>query len=327
MDALASLLDGPRARGAFLLRVVMEPPWSIRVADRAPLALVAMTRGETWMLPHEGEALRLRAGEVAIIRGPDPYTMADDLATPPQIIVHPGQRCTTIDGTDVRETMGLGVRTWGNSQTGTTTMLVGTYQMGGEVSQRLLSALPVVVSLPGDAPLMRLLDSELDREEPGQETVLDRLLDLLLVAFLRAWFSRPDARPPAWYQAHGDPVVGRALRMLYHEPARQWTVAELAAMIGVSRATLARRFTELVGEPPMTFLSNWRLARAADLLRESDATIGAIARQVGYGSSFALSTAFKRVHGVSPQQHRLGGSGLAALPREEPHQRAATSND
>lgn len=79
-----------------------------------------------------------------------------------------------------------------------------------------------------------------------------------------------------------------------------------SAATGVSRAALARRFTELVGEPPMTFLAGWRLALAADLLRASDATIGAIARQVGYGSSFALSTAFTRVRGISPRQYRLG---------------------
>jgi AraC-like DNA-binding protein len=85
-------------------------------------------------------------------------------------------------------------------------------------------------------------------------------------------------------------------------------VAELAAAANVSRAGLARRFTELVGEPPMAFLTSWRLALAADLLREPGATIGAVASQVGYGSPFALSTAFKRVRGVSPRQHRAGAS-------------------
>lgn len=101
-------------------------------------------------------------------------------------------------------------------------------------------------------------------------------------------------------------MVGRALRMLHHNPAHPWTVAELAAATGLSRASLARRFTDLVGEPPMAFLTGWRLALAADLLRESDATVGAVARQVGYGSSFALSTAFKRERGVSPQEYRVG---------------------
>jgi AraC-like DNA-binding protein len=81
-------------------------------------------------------------------------------------------------------------------------------------------------------------------------------------------------------------------------------VATLASATGVSRAALARRFTELVGEPPMTYLTSWRLALAADLLRDTDATIGSIARQVGYSSPFALSSAFKRVRGISPQQYR-----------------------
>jgi AraC-like DNA-binding protein len=104
-------------------------------------------------------------------------------------------------------------------------------------------------------------------------------------------------------------VVGRALRMLHNNPAHPWTVAALAAETAVSRAALARRFTELVGEPPMTYLTSWRLALAADLLREPDATIGAVARRVGYGSPFALSTAFKRERGVSPKQHRAGARG------------------
>jgi AraC-like DNA-binding protein len=143
------------------------------------------------------------------------------------------------------------------------------------------------------------------RDEPGQEAVLDRLLDLLLIATLRAWFAGPEAEAPSWYRAHSDPVVGRALRMLHHHPAHPWTVAGLAKETGVSRAALARRFTELVGEPPMSYLTEWRLARAADLLREPDATVGSVARQVGYGSPFALSTAFKRHRGVSPRVHRM----------------------
>jgi AraC-like DNA-binding protein len=96
--------------------------------------------------------------------------------------------------------------------------------------------------------------------------------------------------------------------MLQNSPAQPWTVATLAREIGVSRAALARRFAELVGEPPMTFLTAWRLTLAADLLREPDATISAVARQVGYSSPFALSTAFKRVRGVSPKEHRAAAA-------------------
>jgi AraC-like DNA-binding protein len=203
--------------------------------------------------------------------------------------------------------MDLGVRTWGNDPEGGDELLTGTYNLTGDVSGRLLHALPPAILLRAgdwDCPVIPLLLAEIGKDDPGQEAVLDRLLDLLLIAVLRAWFDRPDAEPPGWYRAHGDPVVGPALRLLQHSPAESWTVASLAAEIGVSRAALARRFNELVGEPPMTFLTGWRIALAADKLREPGATVGSVAHEVGYGSPFALSTAFKRVRGVSPAEHR-----------------------
>ena len=311
MDAIAGLLDGPRARGAFLLRSLLDPPWSMRIADESPLTLVAITRGEAWLLPEHDDPRRLGPGDVAILRGPDPYTLAGDPGTAPQVIIHPGNRCATPDGHEVSLMSFMGVRTWGNSQTGETVMLNGTYEGEGEVSRRLLKALPPLIVLPADAwesPLVGLLADEIAKDAPGQEAVLDRLLDLLLIAVLRAWFARPDAQAPAWYRAYGDPVVGKVLRLIHNDPAHPWTIAKLAGEAGLSRAALARRFTELVGEPPMAFLTDWRLSLAADLLLEPQATVGSVAHQVGYGSPFALSTAFKRVRGISPRQHQLAAA-------------------
>jgi AraC-like DNA-binding protein len=308
MDAVAGLLDGPRARGAFLLRSTMTPPWSLRIQDEAPLTLIAIVRGSACVVEDGGVVNWLGAGDVAIARGPEPYLVADAPSTPPQAIIHPGQRCTTPDGAEVKMMDFLGTRNWGNSRDGETVMLTGTYQFDGEVSQRLLRALPPLLVLKGDAwetPLIDLLAGEIVKDEPGQEAVLDRLLDLLLIAVLRTWFSRPEAEAPGWYRAHADPIVGPALRSLHSDPAHQWTVAELADGAGVSRAALARRFNDLVGEPPMSFLTGWRIALAADLLREPGATVGSVAPQVGYGSAFALSTAFKRLRGISPRQFRL----------------------
>jgi AraC-like DNA-binding protein len=314
MDAVAGLLDGPRARGAFLLRSVLDPPWSLRIQDEAPLTLVAVVRGEASILPDGAEAVRLNCGDVAILRGPEPYTVADDPTTPPQVVIHPGQRCTTPEGEHLSTMQDLGVRTWGNSPSGATVLLTGTYQLDGEVGRRLLRAVPALLVLPEqalDSPLIPLLADEIVKDEPGQEAVLDRLLDLLLIAVLRAWFARPEAEAPGWYRAYSDPVVGPALRMLHNNPAHPWTVAALAAATGSSRASLARRFNDLVGEPPMTFLAGWRIALAADLLREPGATVGSVAHQVGYGSPFALSTAFKRVRGISPREHRAMPPGSA----------------
>ncbi len=149
-----------------------------------------------------------------------------------------------------------------------------------------------------------MLDDELDRDEPGQEVVLDRVLDLLLVTALRDWFAMPDTDRPGWLRAAHDPDVGRALAVIHDEPAHAWTVEALARRAGMSRAAFARRFRELVGETPLGYLTGVRLALAADLLSSSDATLETVARRVGYATPFALSAAFKRVHGLSPQQYR-----------------------
>jgi AraC-like DNA-binding protein len=307
VDVFGGLLDGPRARGAFALRVIIDPPWSVRIEDQAPLSLVSVIKGQAWVIPDNDAPVRLDPGSVAMTRGPEPYTFADDPATPAQVVIHPGQHCTTPGGEDLAQAMDLGLRSWGNNPAGLTSMLIGTYERHGEIGQQLLSVLPELLVMPADtwdSPLLPMLSDEIVKDEPGQEAVLDRLLDLLVVAVLRAWFARHQTEAPGWYRAQRDPVVGRALRMLQNNPEQPWTVATVAAEIGVSRAALARRFAEVVGEPPMSFLTAWRLALAADLLREPGMTIAAVAQQVGYSSAFALSAAFKRVRGVTPKDHR-----------------------
>jgi AraC-like DNA-binding protein len=314
VDALTGLLDGPRARGAFVVRSILAPPWSLRIADEAPLTLMACVRGDAWVLPEDGVEIPVPEGAVAIIVGPEHYTVCDEPDTPVRVVVHPGQRCTTPSGEPLGDVMALGTRTWGDSPDGASVLLTGTYRADRDVSRRVLGALPRVLVLEAgdwDHPLLGVMEHEVARDDPGQEAVLDRLLDLLLIAVLRAWFARPEAEAPAWYSAQADPVVGRTLRAMHDDPAHQWTVAGLAAEAGISRAALARRFGDLVGEPPMTYLTGWRLSLAADLLREPGATLASVAGAVGYGSPFALSAAFTRVRGISPREHRLAAPGAA----------------
>ncbi|QFZ17312.1 AraC family transcriptional regulator [Saccharothrix syringae] len=299
MDELAALLDGPRARGAFVVRSVFDPPWSVRVAEEAPLSVLVAVRGDGWVVPDAGAPVAFRAGDVVVVRGPEPYTVADDPATEPRAVIHPGARTTTPGGDELCEAWDRGVRTWGEKPDGAAVLISGTYRFDGEVGGRLLAALPRVAVVPGQA-LVPVLVEEVGRDLPGQQAVLDRLLDLLLISALRARL----AEETSWYRAHLDPEVGRALRLLHAAPERSWTVASLAGAVGVSRAALARRFTELVGEPPMAYLTSWRLTLAADLLREPGTTLEAVARRVGYGTAFAFSSAFKRVRGVSPSEFR-----------------------
>lgn len=332
MDPMGGLLD-PRARGAFILRSVLSAPWAMRIEDNAPLTLVAVVRGSAHLKagatgagPGAGTAAaglgagatgaatpgatgaHLAAGDVALVRGPAPYTVADSAGTAPQVSIGPDQVCRPVAGSGTGRPMGpLGLRSWGNDPDGGTMLLTGTYHSPAEISRSLLSALPgLVVLRPGewDSGLVGHVMHEVDRDAPGQDVVLDRLLDLILITAVRTWLARPDAHPPRWYTAQDDPVVGAALACIHARPDQGWTVASLAGEARCSRATLARLFTELVGVPPMTYLTEWRLSCAADMLVRSDATLEAIARAVGYASPFALSAAFKRVRGVSPRTLR-----------------------
>lgn len=153
-----------------------------------------------------------------------------------------------------------------------------------------------------------VLAEEIVRDAPGQQVMLDRLLDVLLVSTLRRWFTGLAEEAPAWFRASDDPIVGPAVRALHDDPARTWTVAELGREVGVSRALLARRFSAVMGEPPMSYLTSWRLALAADLLLDPGATLGSVAPRVGYASPYALSTAFRRVRGATPREHRAAGA-------------------
>lgn len=149
-----------------------------------------------------------------------------------------------------------------------------------------------------------MLAEEVGRDRPGQEAVLDRLLDLLLITVLRTWFTHAESRTPRWWAGQTDPVLGPALQVLQHNPAHPWTVVELARVAGLSRAAFARRFTTVLGEPPMAYLTRWRILLAADLLLDPDATVAAVASRVGYATPFALSAACKREMGASPRDYR-----------------------
>ena len=298
VDALTDLLRGVRAQHADVCRSFASPPWALAFTERAPFTLVAAVRGDTWLLTEDGTQALLRPGSLGLIRGPQRFVLADDPSTPTQLEVG-DQNC---------EQWLVGTRTYGLSGDGDASVIVAAYSVDGGGAGRLLNALPATFVVACDdehCPTVEVLAAEVVKDQVGQDIVLERLLDLLLVYALREWLDRPDANTPAWYRALGDETVGPALRAMHEEPQRAWTVAELAARAGVSRAALARRFTALVGVPPLTYLTEWRMDVAADLLSKPDATVGSVARAVGYADGFAFSTAFKRVRGVRPSDHRV----------------------
>jgi AraC-like DNA-binding protein len=305
VDAFGDLIGGVRAHGSLFGSSTLTPPWSLHFVDGAPLTLCTVLTGEGWIVAEGAAPERVRAHDTIVVRGPATFTFVDEPGTRAEPIAC-GEHCATPEQGGTRHRLG-----WhdpGSGERGATTLVTGAYPVRGEISRRLLDALPVVLRVDaggtGD-PVLDHLAAEVAVDAPGQQVVLDRLLDWMLVCTLREWFDRPGGEPPPWWAAQRDPVVGEALRLLHARPAAPWTVAALAARAGVSRATLAKRFTDLVGEPPLTYLTRWRMTLAADLLVERDgATVAEVARAVGYSDPFGFSAAFKRVRGVTPSRYR-----------------------
>ncbi|MFI5891713.1 AraC family transcriptional regulator [Actinoplanes sp. NPDC051513] len=190
-------------------------------------------------------------------------------------------------------------------------MLGGRFDFGSRARELLLDGLPPVLHVPGGSAAAATLrwalaqvDAEL-RDRPIAATlVAEHLALVMLIHMLRLHLASAPASGPGWLGGLTDPVVAPALRALHADPARQWTVADLARVSAVSRSTLAARFKQAVGQGPLDYLTGWRIELAADRLRRDDGTVAAIAHAVGYGSESALSTAFKRVTGASPREYR-----------------------
>jgi len=235
-------------------------------------------------------------------------------------------RSSTLTGMDpLAQTVGVRVPdadTWDTADAENTLLLSDLYTVDSGTSSRLLATLPplaVIEANVGACPVSRTTFAEITREEPGQQIPLDRTLDLMLITALRAWFTRPGAQVPAWTGPMVTPSSAPPCACCKPTPHPHGHLRTLAARAGVSRANLARRFTALVGLPPMTFLRERRLTLAADLLREPDATLATVADRVGFANAFALSTAFKRQHGISPSEHRTRETQAEIGPSTRDH--------
>jgi len=309
MDALTAVLAVAGVRGTVAATLDAAEPWGLALNAVPGAAFHAVTDGLAWLRIPGRPDTRLMPGDVVLL----PTGLAHILASAPDAATVPFDHLAAEHALAAGQDLRLG------AGPGQTRILCASYHQDPAVTVPLLTLLPDMLHIPArqaGADLdttLRLLAGEISRPQPGASAVLDRIVDILLVQLLRAWLDTAPApdRAASWLSALTDPIAGPALAALHTQPGRDWTIPSLATAIRVSRATLARRFAEEVGETPMAYLTEWRLALAADLLRQPDATVAGVARQVGYGTGFALSAAFSRVRGVSPSEHR------ALLPTDE----------
>lgn len=193
-------------------------------------------------------------------------------------------------------------------------MIAGKMEIDRSAADILLNELPPVIFITSGSDeasvffwLMNYIRSEKLFPKPGSDIVTDHLMHLMMIEGIRSWLSRSDSHHQGWSSALRDPRIMRVLSRMHHEPSRDWRLPELAEKAGMSRAGFVRRFSQLTGSTPLNYLTSWRMRLASKALRVSQEPIGQIGFSLGYGSESAFSTAFKRVYGCSPLEHRRQG--------------------
>lgn len=191
-------------------------------------------------------------------------------------------------------------------------LLCGVYYFENFRHNPILAQLPEIIHLTADEvqrnvklqSLIQLLTLESKNGEVGSNTVITRLVDIMFIYIVRAWLDRQSAQAPGWLLALKDPRIGKAIGLMHGQPANKWTVGSLAEQTGMSRSSFAQKFTTLVGETPLSYLTNWRIDLASKLLLESGEKLAVVAAAVGYDSETAFSKTFKKYKTVSPGSYR-----------------------
>lgn len=314
MDALSDVLRVIHLKGGVFLHAVFTSPWCVSTRvnpeDCGPL----LEGAEHLMLFHyvvegcltaqipNGPPMQIEAGEVVILPRNDEHLLGSHLDLPP---------VPTRDIVPTSHAGGLHTirHGGGGEQTRFVCGFLGCDRIAGNP---LLDALPPLLRFDarqGSAGIWMTSSIEFAAREvgsgrAGSATVLAKLSELLFVEALRHYVEGVSDAQTGWLAGLKDPFVSRALSLLHGQVALDWTVDTLGREVGLSRSALAERFTRLIGEPPMRYLARWRIQVAANLLRNSDASLVRIAEQVGYDSEPAFNRAFKRNFGVPPATWR-----------------------
>ena len=307
---LDDVLDVLRVRGSLSGYIRAHAPWGLTVPPVSGAAFHAVAVGGLWLRMPGRPARELLAGDLVLLPTGAEHIIASD----PSAATRPWDRAAKAKALDASGEIVL-------KGTGRSTHVIcAWYDYDHDVSHPLLSLLPRALVLSGHdavetSPLqatLRLLRHELAAGAAGSATVIARLIDVLFVHVMREWITRQHDHGASWLGALRDPSIGRALTLMHSSPAAPWTLASLAREANVSRATLTRRFSALVGEAPLAYLTRWRMDLAARDLRETDHAVSAIAHRVGYASEFAFSRAFSRARGQPPGRYRTVARGRAA---------------
>jgi AraC-like DNA-binding protein len=299
-DPLGEALHFLRMNGAFYCRSELTAPWGLTMPAMPGYVWFHVAASGGFRLEAEGaEPRSLAAGDLALVPHGEGHVLRSEAGAPAPGILD-------LD----RETISERYEILRHGGGGDAAMLIcGAVRFDHPAARQLVQSLPPILHVERAGAWMqgtlRLMAAEASELRPGGEAVITRLGDILVIQAIRDWLERDPAARDGWLGALQDRQIGRALTLVHRDPARDWTVASLASEVAMSRSAFAARFTELVGEPAMTYVARWRMHLALDALREEGATVGELADRLGYRSEAAFSRAFKRIVGIPPGAARV----------------------
>jgi AraC-like DNA-binding protein len=314
MDALSDALRVLRLSGAVFMDAEFTAPWCVLSEGRRPITEPLPPGGNVIFfhlliegrcsarLAGGGQAVELGPGDIVMMSRDDSHLMGSDLGLRPinaAVLVKPAA------------TNGLMRLEYGGG--GEKTRFACSFLTCDErLCRPLLDSLPRILRIPlGEGPevawlrnLMRTGNEETAAARPGGATVLAKLAELLFAEGMRRYITSLPDGTVGWLAGLRDRFVGRALALMHERPGHDWTVDEIADNVGISRSALSQRFTDLIGQPPMQYLTRWRMTTAAQRLRGEEVSIARVAADIGYDSEAAFNRAFKRELGVTPAAWR-----------------------
>jgi AraC-like DNA-binding protein len=298
-DPLGDALHVLRMRGIFYSRCELSAPWALALPSfPGSMMFHVVTSGRAWLEVDGAEPRLLQPGDLALAPHGEGHRISSEPGVP-GVSLWDAPREELGDRYEVIRLDG------GGAPTG---LVCGTVSFDHPAGRHLVNLLPPLINVETwrgpetewIGSTLRFMAVEARERRPGGETVITRLADILVIQAIRAWIEQDPAAQAGWLGALRDRQIGRALTHIHRDPAHGWTVATLADAVAMSRSAFAARFTALVGEPVMHYVTRWRMQLAYAGLAEEDATVAELALRLGYRSEAAFSRAFKRFFGVAP---------------------------
>jgi AraC-like DNA-binding protein len=310
VDPLGDVLHVLRMSGAFYCRTELTAPWGLEMPAFAGCVSFHLVTAGSGVLEVDGITSHLHTGDLVLV----PHGRGHVLRSSPGAGV--AGRVDRLEQQMVGNHYSV-LRLGGGGDAAT--LLCGILQFDHPTARRLLDLLPPTVHVRGEdargagrvGQLLTLVTDEAREVRPGGEAVITRLADVVVIEAIRSWIDEDDGARAGWLAALRDPQVGRALALVHAGPGRPWTLGGLAHEVAMSRSAFAARFTALVGEAPMRYVTRWRMEAATAAL-EDGREVGAVSRELGYASEAAFNRAFKRLTGRTPGAVRRGSVARAA---------------